>query len=55
MLLRLQLDIEFFVRKVKQGKAIQDKINDLVTTQDITFEELKSEARPKKPRKTTKN
>lgn len=38
----------------KEGEVIQDKIDDLVTTQDITFDELKSEAKPKKPRKTTK-
>lgn len=38
----------------KEGEAIQNKIDDLVTTQDITYEELKSEAKPKKPRKTTK-
>lgn len=38
----------------KEGEVIQNKIDDLVTTQDITFEELKSEAKPKKPRKTTK-
>lgn len=39
----------------KEGEAIQDKIDDLVTTQDITFDELKSEEKPKKPKKTTKN
>lgn len=38
----------------EEGEAIQDKIDDLITTQNITFEELKSEAKPKKPRKTTK-
>lgn len=38
----------------KEGVTVQNKIDDLVTTQDITFEELKSEAKPKKPRKTTK-
>lgn len=38
----------------KEGVTVQNKIDDMVTTQEITFEELKSEAKPKKPRKTTK-
>ena len=36
----------------KEGEVIQNKIEDLVpTTQDIKFEELKSEAKPKKPKR----
>ena len=39
----------------KEGEAIQNSIGDLVPTiQDITSVDLKSEAKPKKPRKTTK-
>lgn len=38
----------------KEGEAIQNKIDDLVTTQNITCNELESEAKTKKPRKTTK-
>ena len=34
--------------------TLQNKIDDMVTTQDITYEELKSEAKQKKPRKTAK-
>lgn len=36
----------------KEGELIQNKIDDLVTTQDIKFEELESKL--KKPRKNTK-
>ena len=49
----LKAAIRYRIR-CKEGKAIQDKIDDLVTTQDITFEELETEEKSKKSRKTTK-
>lgn len=38
----------------KEGEAIQNKIDNLVTTQDITLKENESESKPKTSRKTTK-
>ena len=38
----------------KEGEVIQNNVGDLITTQNITYNELESESKPKKPRKTTK-
>ena len=38
----------------KEGEVIQNNVGDLITTQNITYNELESEAKTKKPRKTTK-
>lgn len=38
----------------KEGEAIQNKIDDLVTTHNITYKELESEAKPKKTTKKKK-
>ena len=38
----------------KEGEVIQNNVGDLITTQNISYNELESEAKTKKPRKTTK-